>query len=200
MKSARLLLVVSMLLFPQLSQSAAADTKEKSMKDASVGFTAGYNSGGDYEPMFGISVFIFPTPDFGFYASYRDNNTTKRDPYYSAYDVTDSNDVLVQRIQEVSLFSAGIVKSVMPHVSVYLGAGYARKKGYAKMKYSSNSYPWVSQPNLNNYYYVNDRPVDGVQYYLDGGILLSYEYLLMQIGRNTLANSNEYAIGFSIDM
>ena len=200
MKPIRLLLVAFVLLLPHLGQAEEPVSEENRFSNPKFGMTFGYNGGGDYEPMFGMSLFIFPSPDFGFYASYRDNNTTKRDPYYSAYDVTDSNDVLVERIQEVSLFSAGIVKPISSYFSVYLGAGYAQKRGYAKMKYSTNSYPWTSQPNLNNYYYVNDRSVNGVQYYLDGGVLLSYEYLLLQIGRNTLTNSNEYAIGFTIDM
>jgi len=103
-------------------------------------------------------------------------------------------------MQEISMFSMGVTKELTTYMGVYLGAGHAEKKGFAKMKYDNVSYPWVSAPNLNQYYYVNDKTSMSSQYYLEGGIFLSYKHILLKVGRNSITRANEYELGFLIDL
>jgi len=78
-----------------------------------------------------------------------------------------------------------------------VGVGYAERKGYARMKYDNVNYPWISAPNLNQYYYVNDKANTDSEYYVDAGVLLTYKYALVKVGQNSITRANEYELGFN---
>lgn len=199
MRKLVLLLMVT-FIYPSIGQCDEAGSENPLNSLGSFGMTLGASSSKEYGRLLGTSIFIMPREGIGFYASYRDNGDEEGEPYYENYDLADSNDTLVSRMQEISMFSMGVTKSLTTHLGVYLGAGYAEKKGYAKMKYDNVTYPWVSAPNLNQYYYVNDEANTSSEYYLDGGMFLSYKHVLLKVGRNSITHATEYELGFLIDL
>ena len=200
MKKTTFALFIAMLTYPLVSQGEALEKDAGIESLGSFGMSVGTSSSENYGRLQGMTVFILPRDNIGFYASYRDNGNKKSEPYYGNYDLVDSNDTLVYRKQEISMFSMGMTKSLTAYLGVYLGVGVAEKKGYAKMKYNNVPYPWTSAPNLNQYYYVNDRANTSSEKYLDAGIYLTYKYLLLKVGRNTITHSNEYELGFMIEL
>jgi len=144
--------------------------------DLKLGLTLGVQSSKDYGHLYGMSILVMREETLGFYASYKDSGNQLGSPYYSAYDITDSNDVVIEKFQERSMFSVGMIKSIVPYFSLYFGGGIAERKGYAKLRYSNTSYPWVSGPSINQTYYVNDRANSDTKYYLDAGMIFTYDH------------------------
>jgi len=65
-----------------------------------------------------MSVFILPSEGIAFYASYRDNGDEEGEPFYADYDLVDSNDTLVSRVQEISLVGMGLTKLLTAHLGI----------------------------------------------------------------------------------
>ena len=67
-------------------------------------------------------------------------------------------------------------------------------------QYDNVSYPWISAPNLNQYYYVNDEANTSSEYYVDAGMFVSYKHVMFKVGRNSITRANEYELGLLIDL
>lgn len=162
------------LLSPLISYAQSNATTPKTIADIE------YSPGGTYGSALGLGLYKLDPIGIGFYGNLLTSINAKREPQYDALTVTSFGDPVTDRFKDkLLMINLGITKSFTANIGGYIGIGYASADGRAQ------KFDPLRILASDGTYYVNDPANDKSGANLNGGVILGFEKVSLNVGYNS---------------